>query len=76
MDDEVIEMLYRVDERTKRIDDEIAGVNKEIEANSAELDAMQQRVKRNTTILNGLTLGVGSLLTMIVTKVGDLFSFL
>jgi len=76
MDDEVIEMLYRVDERTKRIDDEIAGVNKDIETNSAEIDAIEQRVKRNTTILNGLTLGVGSLLTMIVTKVGDLFSFL
>jgi len=76
MDDEVIEMLYRVDERTKRIDDEIAGVNKDIETNSAEIDAIEQRVKRNTTILNGLTLGVGSLLTMIVTKVGDFFSFL
>ena len=76
MDDEVIEMLYRVDERTKRIDDEIAGVNKDIKTNSAEIDAIEKRVKRNTTILNGLTLGVGSLLTMIVTKVGDFFSFL
>lgn len=69
-DEEVKAILYRLDERTERIDGQmermsertdrvesrVAGVEKAVDTNQSD-------IRRNTTILNALTFGLGGAVT-------------
>lgn len=85
-DSERDEILYRLDERTARIDGRIERVhvrvseqdellrqtNKAVDASLGDLD---RRVSRNTTILSAMTLGISTFVGAIITKFGALLNF-
>lgn len=86
-DDETKEILYRLDERTARIDGRMERLDKElskfeirvedkIAKIEGELSDLDRRVSRNTIILNAITLGLASLVTAIATKVGGFLHFI
>jgi hypothetical protein len=86
MDDEYKEILYRLDERTERIDGRIqrlehkmevqdAQVRADIAAIDAEVDALRDRVERNTTILTAVTFGLGTTLSAVLLKIVEIIPF-
>ena len=73
------EILYRLDERTERIDKEMKRINQRttrvedrLEAHDKAIDQNRSDVRRNTTIINALTFGLGSLVTAIYAKLQGL----
>lgn len=66
------QMLHRVDERTERMDNRMDRIVAGQERNADDIDDLQENVGRNTTILNGLTLGVSGALSWVFGKLGGL----
>ena len=62
------EVLYRVDERTKRMDDRLDEVIDNTQENASEIDDIKGDVRRNSTILNGITVGGVALVTWVADK--------
>lgn len=52
-----------VDERTEQMNQRMDDQNRQIQANQGDIDSLQERTKRNTTILNGMTVGLGAAIT-------------
>jgi hypothetical protein len=84
--DEYLEVLYRVDERTERIDERVGrlassfhaletDVDRQISEFERDLDKLDERVQRNSTIINIMTFGIGSLLTAVLTWLHQLNPF-
>lgn len=74
-DDEEKEILYRLDERTERMDGRMDWMQREIGANSDLLDEHDNRIQRNTTFLNAITFSAGSLFTALIAKLQGLIHF-
>jgi len=66
-------ILHRVDERTERIDSRLDEVAESVEGNTNDIDDLQSKVNRNTTILNGITVGGVAVTTWIADKLTRLF---
>jgi len=66
-------ILHRVDERTQRIDERLDEVAKGVEDNTHDIDSLQDRVKRNSTMLNGISVGGAAILTWVVDKFARFF---
>jgi chromosome segregation ATPase len=60
--------LGAIDERTRNIKDSIESISSEVESNREEIDALQSKVKRNTTILNGMTVGLSGFVLWVSDK--------
>jgi hypothetical protein len=65
-DEDEREILYRLDERTENIDREMRRINQRttrvedrLEAHDIAIDANRSNIRRNTTILNAVTFGIG-----------------
>jgi predicted nuclease with TOPRIM domain len=78
--DEIQEILYRLDERTARIDSRMERLDKEISKFEVrvedkihqfedELSDLDKRVTRNSIVINAFTLGVASVATYFVTQI-------
>lgn len=71
--DDAEEVLYRVDERTKHIENRIEDVASGVEDNRQDIDDIESKVKRNTTILNAFTVGGIAVTTWIADKLTRIF---
>lgn len=60
--------LGAINERTRNIQDSVESVSKEVEHNRAEIDELQSKVKRNTTIINAVTIGLSSFVLWVSDK--------
>jgi methyl-accepting chemotaxis protein len=69
------EVIYRVDERVKRIDNRMDEVIDATENNSDDIDALETKVKRNTTAINGMTAGGVAVIAWIMDKLAGLDIF-
>ena len=81
-DESAKKILYRLDERTERIDDEIERMNDRttrlegrVSAVETRTDENGEQIQRNSTILNAITLGLGSVLTAAIAKIQGLIHF-
>jgi hypothetical protein len=57
-EDEMEEILYRLDERTKRVDDKLNRLDRETTKNSKDIDELQDVTRRNATVLGGVATAV------------------
>ena len=73
--DERMAILYRLDERTERIDGRIERIDSRVDGQQKMLDNHDNRIQRNTTILNAITFGAGSLITGVLAKLGGFIRF-
>jgi hypothetical protein len=68
------ELLYKLDERMERIENEhlrrLREIDKQVTQNSKDIDDLQANVKRNTTIIGG----IGTTATAFVLWVADKLS--
>lgn len=60
--------LGAIDERTQNIQDSIEDISEEVDKNRQEIDELQSKVKRNTTIINAVTVGLSGILLWISDK--------
>jgi|APHM01.1.fsa_nt_gi hypothetical protein len=70
------EILYRLDERTERIDSRMERIDTRVEDQCGDISDNKKRITRNTMILNGITFGVGSIITAVLAKFNGLLGFL
>lgn len=63
------EILYRLDERQQQIDEKLDRAIDRTEKNAQDIDELQGKVKRNTTIVTGVTGGVSMVLLWVADKV-------
>ena len=64
--------LGAIAERTRSIQDSLEEINKDIAKNQQDINGLQSKVKRNTTIINAVTVGLGSVLLWISDKLSRL----
>ena len=69
------EILYRLDERTARMDERVERIDNRVVAQDNEIDTLRGRVNRNTTVLNALTFGLGTIITTVVAKLQGVIKF-
>lgn len=68
LSEDELQLLYRMDERTERMDKRMDAVMAKAHENDQAIDDLEGQVKRNSTILNGLGIGFGGLLTWAMSK--------
>jgi predicted nucleic acid-binding Zn-ribbon protein len=61
--------LGAIDERTRSIQRELENISDSVEDNETDIDKLQSEVKRNTTIVGGVTGGLGMVLLWLADKV-------
>lgn len=66
------EILYRLDERTERMDGRIERIDGRVQSHDEALDGHDDQIRRNTTILNAITFGAGSLVAAVFAKLQGL----
>lgn len=74
-DDEMEEILYRLDERTEMIDKKIEIQNEKIVAQRERLNKVENMSQDNRMIISGVTFGVGTFLTIVMGKLAGLVTF-
>lgn len=73
--DEQTAILYRLDERTERMDSRIERIDGRVEGQQEMLNNHDDRIQRNTTILNAITFGAGTFVTGVIAKLNGLIKF-
>lgn len=63
-------ILHRLDERTERMDERIERMDRRVQEQDAILSEHDDRIQRNTTILNAITFGLGAAITSVMAKFG------
>lgn len=63
----------RIDERTQNIERQMDSLMSDVEKNKHDIDSIETSVKRNTTIINGVTIGMSAVLLWLAEKVGAIF---
>lgn len=61
--------LGAINERTRSIQRELENISERVEGNEEDVDELQSEVKRNTTIVTGVTGGLGMILMWLADKV-------
>jgi hypothetical protein len=69
------EILYRLDERTERMDKRQERIHGRVVSNTDQLAKHDDKIQRNTTIINAVTFGLGSVVTALVAKLQGLLHF-
>lgn len=71
------ELLYRLDERTMRIEQsvqhQIADIEERVEQNEEDIDVLDGQVQENTTKFQGLMAVLGGIGTTLLAVAGKLF---
>jgi len=66
------ELLYKLDERMERIENEhlrrLREIEQEVTKNSKDIDNLQSNVKRNTTILGGVATAATGIVLWVADK--------
>jgi len=62
------EKLGAIDERTRNIESQIKSLSDEVQTNRSDLDQLQSQVRRNTTIINAVTVGASAFVLWISDK--------
>jgi len=70
---DVEEVIYRVDERTQHIEEQVDDVATGVADNREDIDNLQGKVKRHTTVINAFTVGGVAVVTWVADKVTRLF---
>lgn len=73
-DSEHEEILYRLDERTKRVDDHLNRLDRRLAEAEEELDHLDERVDENRNTLTILTKGAASIGTIITAGISGIFA--
>lgn len=55
-------------ERTRNIEDHVDSISTDVSENETEINDLQDQVKRNSTIINAVTVGLGSVLIWLADK--------
>jgi hypothetical protein len=70
---ELARLLARVDERTERMDRQLVAFEKnyliDLKTIRDDVSQLNSKVARNTTVLSGISLGLGSLATVVLDKI-------
>jgi len=61
--------LGRIDERTRNIQDYLESVSASVDENEEDINELQSQVKRNTTIVGGITAAAMGLLFWVSDKI-------
>lgn len=67
--------LGRIAERTRNIERYVENVSEDVNQNQQDINALQSKVKRNTTIINAVTVGLGSVIIWVSDKLTRLTPF-
>lgn len=74
------ELLYRLDERTKRIEEEhlrrLDAVEGQVSANRGAIETLDNRVQRNETLITIMTGGLGAIGAAVAAKFGAVMNTL
>lgn len=62
-----------IDERTRNIERQLEKIQSNVDENSNDVDELQDKVKRNTTVLTGATGGMSMVLLWFSDKVTRIF---
>jgi archaellum component FlaC len=60
--------LGAIDERTRNIENQLDNISDDVSKNEKDINDIQSKVKRNTTIINAVTVGLGSVLIWVADK--------
>jgi len=60
--------LGAIAERTRSIQDSLEEINDDVQKNQRDINDLQSKVKRNTTIINAVTVGLGSVVLWVSDK--------
>lgn len=69
MEREEREILHRLDERQKSMEEKLDRALARSESNAEDIDELQGKVKRNTTIVTGITGGLGAVTLWVADKI-------
>lgn len=61
--------LGAINERTRNIEEYLESISADVQENQRDIDDLQTKVKRNTVIINGVTVGLGSVLLWVADKI-------
>lgn len=61
--------LGAIAERTRSIQDSLEDINDEVNQNQEDINDLQGKVRRNTVIINGVTVGLGSFILWVSDKI-------
>jgi predicted nucleic acid-binding Zn-ribbon protein len=67
--------LGAIAERTRSIQKSLEDINEDVAQNQSDINDLQNKVRRNTVIINGVTVGLGSVLLWISDKLSRLNPF-
>lgn len=80
-DDDEMAVWHRIDERTEQMDERLGRIDvrmyrieDNIEEQDKRIDMIDQRSSRNRTIINAITFGLGSTITVLIGKLGGLLN--
>lgn len=68
------EILWRLDERTKKVDDHLERLDQRVEENEKQLDKHNNRITDNEATLETVTKAGGGLIGFIVTTVSGILA--
>jgi archaellum component FlaC len=60
--------LGRIAERTRNIENHVDGISENVDKNASDINDLQDQVKRNSTIINAVTVGMSGVLLWIADK--------
>lgn len=67
------DVLIQVNERTKHIDSRVDKIADSVEGNQGDINDLEDDVQRNTTVINGITVGGIAVITWISDKISRFF---
>jgi uncharacterized protein YoxC len=67
--------LGAIAERTRQIQGSIEDINDDVQKNQNDINDLQSKVRRNTVIINGVTVGLGSVIIWISDKLSRINPF-
>ena len=62
--------LGAINERTRNIEASLENINEDIDHHSEKIDNLEREVKRNTTIINAVTVGLSGFVVWVAEKLG------
>ena len=72
LSEDELALLYRLDERTEHIEESVDRAVSKTEDNADDIEQVRKKVKRNTTVLGGITGGISLIVTIVGEKIAKL----
>jgi uncharacterized protein YoxC len=67
--------LGAIAERTRQIQGSLEDINDDVQQNQRDINDLQGKVRRNTVIINGVTVGLGSVVLWVSDKISRINPF-